>query len=110
MEVNMPSNIGSLLFKVCFTLALTAPIIACSKKYHYKEVAVPERVTLSPQLKKNIPRDQACLFWPICASTTKRGTTYLGQRIFPIQNLFILWQLGRSQGKSSQRYRKNKIR
>lgn len=83
MEVNMSSNSRSLLFKFCVTFALALPLTACSKKYHYKEDAVPERVALSPQLKKIFQETKLVCFGRYALALPKEAQLIWGSASFP---------------------------
>lgn len=79
----MPSNSRCLLFQICITLALATPPIACSKKYHYKEDAVPERVTLSPQLEKIFQNTKLVCFGRYALALPKEAELIWGSASFP---------------------------
>jgi hypothetical protein len=83
MEVNMSSNSRALLFRFCFALALAAPLIACSKKYPYKEDAVPERVASSPRLKKLFQETKLVCFGRYALALPKEAQLIWGSASFP---------------------------
>jgi hypothetical protein len=83
MEVNMPINSRRLLFRIFFTLALAAPLIACSKKYSYKEDAVPEHIALTLRLKKLFQDTKLVCFGRYALAVPKEAQIVWGGTYFP---------------------------
>ncbi|MBD8725056.1 hypothetical protein IFT43_16965 [Oxalobacteraceae sp. CFBP 13708] len=79
----MPINSRQLLFRIFFTLALAAPLIACSKKYSYKEDAVPEQISLTLRLKKLFQVTKLVCFGRYALAVPKEAQIVWGGTYFP---------------------------
>lgn len=79
----MSSYRRALLSKFFLTLALTALLISCSKKYPYKENAVPELITPSPQLKKLFQETKLVCFGRYALVLPKEAQLIWGTTSFP---------------------------
>jgi hypothetical protein len=79
----MRANNRMLLAECCFALILAAPLIACSKKYTYKENAVPEPVALSPRLMKLFQETKLVCFGRYALTVPKEAQVIHGEPSFP---------------------------
>jgi hypothetical protein len=62
---------------------LTVPIVACSKKYTYKENSVPETVALSPRLKNLFKETKLVCFGRYALTVPKEAQVIHGEPSFP---------------------------
>ena len=83
MGVNMHTNNRAVFIGCCFAVILAAPLVACSKKYTYKENAVPEAVTLSPRLKSLFNETKLVCFGRYALSVPKEAQVIWGEPSFP---------------------------
>jgi hypothetical protein len=81
----MRTNNRTLLAGCCLALILAAPLIACSKKYTYKENAVPETVALSPRLKNLFKETKLVCFGRYALRVPKEAQLIWGSASFPSQ-------------------------
>ena len=66
-----------------FAVMLAAPLVACSKKYTYKENAVPETVALSPRLKNLFKETKLVCFGRYALTVPKEAQVIWGEVSFP---------------------------
>jgi hypothetical protein len=83
MGMNMRTNSRALLFRCCCALVLTASLIACSKKYFYKEIAVPYEVAQSPRLRKLFQDTKLVCFGRYALAVPKEAQVIWGSASFP---------------------------
>lgn len=62
---------------------LAAPLVACSKKYTYKENAVPEAVALSPRLMSMFKETKLVCFGRYALTVPKEAQVIQGEASFP---------------------------
>jgi hypothetical protein len=67
----------------CLALLLAAPLVACSKKYTYKENAVPETVALSTRLKNIFKETKLVCFGRYALTVPKEAQLIPGEASFP---------------------------
>jgi hypothetical protein len=85
MGLNMRAKKLTVLIGCCFALLMTAPLVACSKKYAYKENAVPETVALSPRLKNLFKETKLVCFGRYALRVPKEAQLIWGSASFPSQ-------------------------
>jgi hypothetical protein len=83
MGLNMRANNRTLLAGCCFALLLAVPLVACSKKYTYKENAVPEAVALSSRLKNLFKETKLVCFGRYALTVPKEAQVIWGEISFP---------------------------
>jgi hypothetical protein len=69
----------------CFALMLAMPLVACSKKYTYKENAVPEAVALSQRLKNLFKETKLVCFGRYALAVPEEAQLIWGSASFPSQ-------------------------
>ncbi len=79
----MRANKRIVLFACGITLMSAASLIACSKKYAYKENAVPEDVDLSVRLKKLFKETKLVCFGRYALTVPKEAQVTWGEPAFP---------------------------
>jgi len=67
----------------CFALLLGMELVACSKKYSYKENAVPEAVELSPRLRNLFAETKIVCFGRYALAVPKEAQVIWGEISFP---------------------------
>jgi hypothetical protein len=83
MGLSMRANKWMGLIAYCFALLLSMPLVACSKKYAYKENAVPENVDLSPRLKRLFKETKLVCFGRYAIAVPKEAKLIWGEASFP---------------------------
>jgi len=83
MGVDMRVTGGVTSFMSCLALALTVSLIACSKKYTYKENAVPEPVLLSARLESIFKETKLVCFGRYAMVIPKEAQLIWGSAHFP---------------------------
>jgi hypothetical protein len=83
MGLNMRANNRTLLAGRCFALLLAVPLVSCSKKYTYKENAVPEAVALSSRLKNLFKETKLVCFGRYALTVPKEAQVIWGEISFP---------------------------
>jgi hypothetical protein len=85
MGLNMRAKNWTVLGAYCFALLLAVPLVACSKKYPYKENAVPDTVALSPRLKNMFKETKLVCFGRYALTVPKEAQVIWGEVSFPTQ-------------------------
>jgi len=85
MELNVNTNYRAVSIRWRFILMLATLVIACSKKYTYKEIAVPETVALSPKLQNLFKEMKLVCFGRYALAVPKEAQLIWGSASFPSQ-------------------------
>jgi hypothetical protein len=85
MELNVNTNYRTVSIGWCFILILATLLVACSKKYTYKEIAVPETVSLTPKLQNLFKETKLVCFGRYALTVPKEAQLIWGSAWFPSQ-------------------------
>lgn len=85
MGLNMREKNWTVLAGCSFALLLAVPLVACSKKYTYKENSVPETVALSPRLKNLFKETKLVCFGRYALLVPMEAQVVWGSASFPTQ-------------------------
>jgi hypothetical protein len=85
MELNVNTNYRTVSIGCCVILILTTSLVACSKKYTYKEIAVPETVSLTPKLQDLFKETKLVCFGRYALTVPKEAQLIWGSAWFPSQ-------------------------
>lgn len=83
MEMSMRANNWTVPAGYCFALMLGVQLVACSKKYTYKESAVPETFALSQRLKNLFKQTKIVCFGRYALAVPMEAEVTWGDPSFP---------------------------
>jgi hypothetical protein len=83
MGMIMRAKNRAVLAGCCFALTLALPLVACSKKYTYKENSVPETVALSERLTRLFKETKLVCFGRYALAVPREAELIPGSASFP---------------------------